>query len=182
MFCPVCRSEYVSGVAGCAECHVPLVEALEDGEDTHAHRKPPAEPEVVFTSGHPEDTMIAKSILMDAGIEFGVLGEGVQDVFGWGRFPAGSNVLVGPVRIIVRPEDAAAARELLSSICDGAPASQVPCDVEAPRDFAEEPEPAASGSAHVLARRVAFIASALVLAYLAFEAALRYFGQFVFRR
>jgi hypothetical protein len=37
-FCPSCRSEYRAGIATCAHCEVPLVEALAEGEEDKAER------------------------------------------------------------------------------------------------------------------------------------------------
>jgi len=131
MYCPQCGSEYVAGVDECVECGVPLVDDLPSpppASDAPAeipsrdvHLGP--EPEVVFTSGRADLIAIAKSILMSADLDFGVRGEAVQDIFGWGRFPAGSNVFTGPVEILVSAEDAADARALLAELESPAPAS-----------------------------------------------------------
>jgi hypothetical protein len=72
----------------------------------------------VFVSHSADLIAIAKSILMDAEIEFGVSGEHVQDFFGYGRFPVGVSVVAGPVTISVRAADAEDARVLLSKLGD----------------------------------------------------------------
>jgi Putative prokaryotic signal transducing protein len=61
---------------------------------------------------------IAKSLLEDAGIEHFVNGEGLQDLFAFGRLGTGFNPIVGPARIQVAAEDAARARELLKDLAE----------------------------------------------------------------
>jgi hypothetical protein len=67
----------------------------------------------VFRSGTPGAIAVAKSVLQAAGIEFVTKNEAVQDLFGWGRFPRGTNLLMGPIELQVSPADAAYAIELL---------------------------------------------------------------------
>jgi len=45
-----------------------------------------------------------------------VLGEGVQDLFGWGRLAVGFSNLVGPAEFVVHKEDEQRARELLRGL------------------------------------------------------------------
>lgn len=114
MFCPECESEYVDGVTECPECEVALTDSL-PGAATVQERDPlTAEPAVAFTSYDAGLVAIAKSILQSSGIEYGVIGEEVQDLFGYGRFPTGGNVLMGPIKLIVAADDAADATALLS--------------------------------------------------------------------
>ena len=117
MFCPECRSEYVDGIARCRSCDVELVDEL---ATQSVEVDPVPEPRVVLSSTRAEAVAIAKSILIDAQIPFGVRGEGVQDLFGYGRFPAGSSVLMGPIQIVVAPSDEEAAHALLASLRDDA--------------------------------------------------------------
>jgi hypothetical protein len=58
---------------------------------------------------------LAKSLLEGEGIEYMVRGEGLQDLFGWGRF-AGFNPIVGPVEFVVRSDDAPRVRALLRDL------------------------------------------------------------------
>jgi hypothetical protein len=70
----------------------------------------------VFQTGDAGLTAIAKSILDGEGIDFLVRGEGVQDLFGWGRMTAGFNYITGPAQFLVRSEDEARAREVLQDL------------------------------------------------------------------
>jgi hypothetical protein len=63
---------------------------------------------------------VAKAALDAEQIRYVVTGEGVQDLFGIGRFPAGYNAVTGPVRIQVAAENAARARDVLAGIGDEA--------------------------------------------------------------
>lgn len=74
---------------------------------------------VVLSSSSSERIAIAKSILISAGIEFYVQGEGVQDMFAWGRFPVGYNSFIGPMRVVVSVESAPDAKVLLDGLTDG---------------------------------------------------------------
>ncbi|HET9940575.1 MAG TPA: DUF2007 domain-containing protein [Candidatus Eisenbacteria bacterium] len=73
----------------------------------------------VFETGEPAFVALAKSVLDSAGIEFTAKGEGLQDLFGVGRFPGGANLVTGPVAFQVRPEDADRAKTLLSELHHG---------------------------------------------------------------
>jgi len=128
MYCPQCESEYVAGVQECAVCGVPLIDAPPavapkreklSERPCDVHLGP--EPVVVFSTGKPDVIALAKSILMSANMEFGIRGEELQDLFGWGRFPAGSNVFMGPMDILVSAEDAADAKVLLADLDSPSP-------------------------------------------------------------
>jgi hypothetical protein len=58
---------------------------------------------------------VAKSLLEGEGIDYFVRGDGLQDLFGFGRITV-FNPLVGPADFVVREEDAARARELLNDL------------------------------------------------------------------
>jgi len=58
---------------------------------------------------------VAKSLLEEADIPFFAKGEGVQDLFGYGRIGA-FNIVTGPIRLQVPSEDAVQARELLKDL------------------------------------------------------------------
>ena len=75
----------------------------------------------VVRAGDPASIAVAKSVLQSAGIDFVTKNEFVQDLFGWGRFPSGTNLVMGPIELQVREEDAQDALELLKGI-DPAPA------------------------------------------------------------
>ena len=70
----------------------------------------------IFETGDPSLVALAKSLLDSAGIEFAAKGDAIQDLFGLGRFPGGSNLVTGPVVFQVRPEDATEARSLLREL------------------------------------------------------------------
>lgn len=126
MYCPECRSEYQPGHVECPDCKTRLVTEL---PPEPAYVQSP-DPVVVFASGRSDLLAIAKSILMSADIEFMSRGEGVQELFGWGRFPYGANLVMGPVQLLVNPDDERDARALLADL----PAS----DAEPARDSAME--------------------------------------------
>lgn len=79
----------------------------------------PAELVTVFRASSPIESAIAESILRSAGVDFLTRGDYVQDLFGLGRFPRGMNIIVGPIEIQVRSEDAADATALLENVRTG---------------------------------------------------------------
>lgn len=70
----------------------------------------------VFASGNVGDLVMAKMLLETEGIRFVTEGEGVQDLFGFGRTVGGYNPVTGPVQLRVTPEDAPKAREVLREL------------------------------------------------------------------
>jgi len=70
----------------------------------------------VFASGDPAELAVAKLVLEAERIPFITLGEGVQDLFGWGRLLGPLNLVTGPVRLQVREQDAARALEALETV------------------------------------------------------------------
>jgi hypothetical protein len=115
MYCPKCKSEYVDGVDMCSDCGVSLV-------DTLLPEDKPSPDDLdfvtVFKTGDQSKILIAKSILNEAGIEYYVRDEKVQDLFGWGRIGAGFNMIVGPVKIQVLRSRAEEAKELLRELSE----------------------------------------------------------------
>jgi hypothetical protein len=70
----------------------------------------------VFEAGDPALVALARSILDSAAIDFTTSGEAIQDLFGLGRFPGGTNLVTGPVEFRVQPGDAKRARSLLRDL------------------------------------------------------------------
>ena len=121
MHCPKCGAEFLRGVRECFDCHLPLVAHPVVRPDHHrpqpgkqAERS--AQPVTVFEGGDPIVVAMAKGILESAGIRFMAKGEGIQDLFGAGRFPGGVNLLTGPVRLQVAREYSVQARRLLKTL------------------------------------------------------------------
>jgi len=75
----------------------------------------------VVRVGDPASIAVAKSVLQSAGIDFVTKNEFVQDLFGWGRFPRGTNLVMGPIELQVRAEDARDALELLEGVKHAGP-------------------------------------------------------------
>ena len=111
MFCPNCRAEYREGFYECADCGVALVEELPP-EDIPEY----AEYVTVIATGDSALLAVAKSLLDSADIKCIAKGEGLQDLFAFGRLGAGFNPLVGPVELQVLPEYAEEAKTLLADI------------------------------------------------------------------
>lgn len=72
----------------------------------------------IFASSDLAELAVAKLVLESEGLPFITKGEGVQDLFGWGRL-GGMNLITGPVQLQVRRQDADLARELLEELRDG---------------------------------------------------------------
>lgn len=112
MFCPKCGDEYVDGITRCTVCDVAL---------TH---ESPAEPPLddqdvlvaVLRTGDPLVVALAKSLLDGAGIDFFVKGEGIQDLFAFGRVGTGFNPITGPAEFQVRRYKEAEAKAVLADV------------------------------------------------------------------
>jgi len=114
MFCPKCGAEYREGFTQCADCLVPLVKQPPEAKPKPSPAPPPPlELVTVFKSGDPAVLALAKSLLESAEIPFLARGEGIQDLVGWGRFPGGANLAIGPVEIQVNADDLEQAKTLL---------------------------------------------------------------------
>lgn len=115
LHCPSCLGEFRPGIAECPDCGIELV----PGPPEEAPVPPPAYSLVpVLETGNPALLAVAESLLADAGIPFEKRGEGLQDLFGWGRVGTGWNVAMGPVVLQVRDPDAERALELLGELED----------------------------------------------------------------
>ena len=113
MVCPECGHEFGWHVGVCPTCGIDLVERLESPQHPPT---PDVELVTVFATGDAGLISIAKSLLEAEGIDYLGRGEGVQDLFGWGRIASGFNVVVGPVEFLVRADDAERARDLLKGL------------------------------------------------------------------
>ncbi|MBI5402797.1 MAG: hypothetical protein HY959_05320 [Ignavibacteriae bacterium] len=78
----------------------------------------------VFKTGHHGTIAVVKSILDEAGLQFNVKGEGIQDLIGAGIFGVGYNPITGPVEFQVLEENAEYARELLKDVSDNPPETE----------------------------------------------------------
>ncbi len=111
-------AEYRLGTAQCRDCGTGLVERKPEaiaGKDTVGT----VEYEEFVPVFTPQDAgMIAfvKSLLQSADIRFFVKNERVQHLFGFGGFGAGFNPITGPPVVLVEPDRADEARELLAEI------------------------------------------------------------------
>jgi hypothetical protein len=72
----------------------------------------------VFRTGHHGTIAVIKSMLDEAGLEYSVKGEGIQDLIGAGVFGVGFNPITGPVEFQVLEENAEYAKELLKDVTE----------------------------------------------------------------
>jgi hypothetical protein len=110
MFCPRCGAEYSWDVMVCPACDVDTVDKLPGPEPT-----PDADLVKALVTGDAGLIAVARSLLDAEGIEYLLRGDGLQDLFGFGRLTS-FNYLVGPAEFWVRAEDAQRARELLKDL------------------------------------------------------------------
>ncbi len=108
MFCPECRGEYRVGFLECADCGVPLVEALPPSETVPDRKLVP-----VIRTGDINEIAFAESVLREAKIPFAKEGEGLQDIIALGRMGLGFNPVIGPIVLLVAEEHAGEAARLL---------------------------------------------------------------------
>jgi hypothetical protein len=100
MICPECAAEYRDGFTRCSDCQIDLVDPAITTEHV-----PETRLVKVYESGNAAIIPFVQSLLADAGIDFMTKGEPLQDLFGWGRFGANLNYVIGPVQFYVREED-----------------------------------------------------------------------------
>ena len=110
MFCPKCEEELAWDVMVCPTCDVDTVDRLPGPEPA-----PDAELVPVLATGDAGLIAVARSLLDAEKIDYFVRGEGLQDLFGYGRL-TGFSLVVGPAEFLVRSEDADRARELLNGL------------------------------------------------------------------
>jgi len=111
MFCPKCRAEYREGFFECSDCQIPLVHQLPDEQQGDAN----LELVTVLETKDPGVLTIAKSLLVEAEIEFIDTAEGLQDFYGVGRL-GGIQPLTGPARLQVSSNDLESARAALQGL------------------------------------------------------------------
>ena len=70
----------------------------------------------VYETGNEAIVAVIKSLLDEANIRYLAEGEGVQDLFGVGVLGTGFNLVTGPVKFQVMPEDAKYASEILKDV------------------------------------------------------------------
>lgn len=115
MYCPECGYDYRAGFDECPQCQVPLVEDQGEEVDDSGRKAESTEDVVLVTvldTGDPGQVAVAKSVLDGSDILYILEGEGQLGLFGVGLSSK------SPVRIKVRQEDEAAARELLSQVAE----------------------------------------------------------------
>ena len=121
MICPVCGAEYRPGFTRCYDCEVPLVDTLPQPEpeptarpERHSVRL--VDPVSVFRCADPGTVAVAESILRSADVPFVAINEAAQDLVGLGRFPAGFNIVLGPIEVLVSRSDAHDARLIVRDL------------------------------------------------------------------
>jgi len=110
MICPKCEHEFSWDVMICPSCDVETVDRLPGPEP-----EPDAELVSVLVTGDAAAIAVARSVLDAEGIDHFVRGDGLQDLFGFGRI-TGFSYVTGPPEFLVRAEDADRARALLKDL------------------------------------------------------------------
>ena len=110
MVCPQCEQEFGWDVMICPACDVETVDRLPGPEPA-----PDAELVSVLVTGDAAAIAVARSLLDAEGIDYFVRGDGLQDLFGFGRI-TGFSYVTGPPEFLVRTEDADRARALLKDL------------------------------------------------------------------
>jgi hypothetical protein len=110
MVCPRCEAQFAWDVMICPRCDIETVDRLPG---------PTPVPDVqlvsVLATGDAALIAVAKSLLEGEGIDYLLRGEGLQDLFGFGRI-TGFSYAMGPAEFQVRVEDAERARALLADL------------------------------------------------------------------
>jgi len=108
-------AEFARDVTRCSDCETPLVVSNPDEAAAAAANRPIEMVEIAELSA-PGLAAAARELLEEAGIGFEISGEGVQDLFGVGRWGGGYNLVTGPPRLLVEAGRLDEARELLASL------------------------------------------------------------------
>ena len=105
-FCPQCRTEYVEGTTNCADCGVPLIPVLPPERETQPDLRDLVE---VWRTQGELNAQLTRSLLEANGISSMVTGESLRLTHG---FTVDGLALV---HILVRPDDAGRACEIIAS-------------------------------------------------------------------
>ncbi|MDW7652249.1 MAG: DUF2007 domain-containing protein [Bacillota bacterium] len=114
MFCPKCRDEFVPRIRECPDCHVALVDTLQEEilpQDEYEY----VELVTVFECDM-STALVAKSLLEGAGIKYFAKGERLQHLFGFGYIGTGYNMIVGAVQLQVAKADEETAKAILADL------------------------------------------------------------------
>ena len=103
-FCPVCRSEYVEGIVKCADCGAQLVAEL---PPLHEPGDTDVELVEIWRAADEMEAQIIRGALDGAGMKCMLRGEALRHTHG---FTVDG---LAEVRILVPPEDAERAREII---------------------------------------------------------------------
>lgn len=117
MFCPKCEQEFAWDIMICPRCDVETVDRLPGPTPT-----PDVELVSVLATGDAGIIAVAQSLLEAEGIDYFLRGDGLQDLFGFGRI-TGFSYAMGPAEFCVRSEDAVRARALLDGLQASKPAA-----------------------------------------------------------
>jgi hypothetical protein len=109
MHCPQCLTEYRDGFTECTDCRVPLVPGRPPAPQVEGHV---VNLVTVFESSDPFAVSLAKSTLVDAGVEYVEGGDDADERSLSGMTPMGA----GASRIQVEEACADRARELLEPL------------------------------------------------------------------
>jgi hypothetical protein len=131
-------ADYLDGVTVCADCDSVLVhhDPTDPVDPAGAHAEIEGDDDRLTAIGsliEPARAALARSVLEDAGIHYVVRGDGVQDLFAWGRVGTGFNPVTGPPMLLVEKQRADEARALLESLEHGG-------EIVPPEEFDESEE------------------------------------------
>lgn len=107
-------SEYEDTATVCGDCGATLA-AGPAPERVGPEPDPDLALVPVFTADGESEVVIVESLLAGAQIPFLIQGEGIQDLFGWGRISR-VNPIVQPVEFLVAEDNLATAREVLADL------------------------------------------------------------------
>src|SRR5262249_27203914 len=122
---PTCADRVSLGVAGkyvdsveiCPQCGTRLVVVASANSDRTTSSGIDADLKMVCVLRTADEALatLVKSLLDGNDIRYVVTGEGLQDLFGWGRIGGGDDYVVGPAEFLVHQDDADRARALLTA-------------------------------------------------------------------